>query len=75
MHQRLITQLGQKLERLIGDLFFPPRGSLMIDPSRREFDQRTLLQRFAPSMNIDDFIAGSPVLQIERMLWTRAGGN
>jgi hypothetical protein len=65
----VVLQLLRKLDSLLAELYFPSPGPLMVDPAKREADVRRFLGIWAPTMDVDAFVAGNPVLDEQRQLW------
>jgi len=59
-----------KLEQVIGPLFFPFPGPMIISPSKREKDQREFIKASGANINIERFIEGNPILIRDKM-WIR----
>lgn len=57
--------LGE-LEFDISSVFFPTPGPTKWDPDSREAAQREILSRFAPKIDIEDFIQHNPILIRDR---------
>jgi len=55
-----------QIERIIGPLFFPFPGPAVVDPARRESDQREILREFGAKIDIEDFISHNPILIRDR---------
>lgn len=64
---KLLTLMRSKL-RLghYSSVFFPTPGPVAIDPSHREQTQRELLTKYAPDINLDDFLTRNPILIRDR---------
>ncbi len=64
----LVYHALEEIDRHIGPLFFPMPGPIKtISPAMRERDQRFLLEAVAPpSMAIEDFLRGNPILIRDR---------
>jgi len=60
------TYLLVNLDQTIGPLFFPFPGPAKIAPSRREKDQRELLQKSGANIDIEEFMRGNPILIRDR---------
>lgn len=60
------TYLLVSLEQSIGPVFFPFPGRVKIAPSRREKDQRELIQKSGANIDIDEFMRGNPILIRDR---------
>ena len=71
LNHYLITQLLRQLDAVLSELFFPSPGPLMIDPAKREADQRRFVRAFAPHVDVDEFITGNTVLAEQRERWKR----
>ena len=59
-------QLLALLEQNVASVFFPTPGPIKIDPDQRETTQRELISRFAPGIEIEDFIERNPILLRDR---------
>lgn len=64
-----------RMDELLGDLFFPLGGPILIDPARRELDQRRLLEAFAPRINVSDFLSKNPILMHDRRISNKKRWN
>jgi len=60
------TYLLVNLEQSIGPVFFPFPGQVRISPSQREKTQRELIQECGANIDIEEFIAGNPILIRDR---------
>jgi hypothetical protein len=58
---RVSIAMLQRIERLLGPLFFP-EGPDHMDKERRAKEQKKLLMNFAPRIDPDEFVAGNPML-------------
>lgn len=55
-----------ELEIKIASIFFPTLGPLQIPYQKREKAQRAILEEYGAKINIDEFIAGNPILIREK---------
>lgn len=58
---RVSVALLQRIDRLLGQLFFP-EGPDHMDVARRAKEQKKLLANFARRIDADEFVAGNPML-------------
>lgn len=62
----ILTQILSIVERDIASLFFPTPGSVVIWFRQRREDQRQLLEKYAPEIDIDAFLDNNPILGTSR---------
>ena len=63
-HQgKAIAQILLQVKNNIACLFFPTPDPIQVPVEQRREDQRHILQEFAPEMDIERFLAESPILK------------
>ena len=54
------------IEASLTELFFPTEELGSVDPDQREEAQRTILRHYEVPIDVDDFMAGNPILMRHR---------
>lgn len=62
----MVAALLDRIDALLGPLFFPHDGLVKIDANQREADQRRFLKAFGPTVDVDDFLRHNPILIRDR---------
>ena len=65
------TYVLREIENPIRARFFPTPGPIQIDPKQREHDQRLVLASLAPQIDVEEFMAGNPILIRDRQAASR----
>ena len=65
-HDKWISQALQAVEINIAEVFFPTPGPIVIPAKQRRQAQREYLKEFAPTFDIERFLAESPILQVDK---------